>query len=428
MLCSTRVFTLPKDPEHPAEFQDAYRIDPAAGVATVADGVASAIFSGQWAELLVAAAVDGVPDPDDRPAFARWLQARRKEWSEAIDVGGLAWFQKAKLPLGAFSTLLWLQLSACGAGVSPAPAAGTAAPQAYRLRGFAIGDTCLLHVRDGQMLRSFPVDKSPEFEADPLVLGSVDLKRDHLLRFAAIDEPCRRGDLLVLCTDAVAEWGLRQSESGNTPDWASCWDLTEAQWCEQIETLRQQGEMRYDDATLVLLRVGDEVDATEIDESGRELADTLGQQSANELGRQLHCCPAEAEGGGGSTTATPTSSATATPTSSATATPTSSATATATPTPCAMAAPTAAATSAADPLPREEPTAAPVLVDEPKSAPTAAAPILVEQDDWKEKLKSLSENVSKGIDQVSDQVLRGMQSLKEKAVEKYREKFGPRKK
>lgn len=392
MQFTARVFTLAKDPEHPEEFQDACRIDPAAGVAAVADGVASAIFSGQWAELLVAAVVAGVPEPDDRPAFAQWLQARRKEWSEAIDVGGLAWFQKAKLPLGAFSTLLWLRLQE-----------NEDREQPYRLRGFAIGDTCLFHVRDGQVLCTFPVKEAAEFEADPLVLGSVDLKRDHLLKFAAIDEPCRCGDLLVLCTDAVAEWGLRQSESGSIPDWGSCWDLSEAEWCEQIETIRQQGEMRYDDATLVLLRVGGEEH-----ELGQQLSETLGQQLSSPLGQQLDFRPAEAESGSGSITATPTETTTAVPT----------------------AAPTKTATPAAAPATRaaEEPVAAPVLVDEPKAEPAAASPILVGKDDWKEKLKVLSGQVSKGIDQVSDQVLRSVKTVADKAAEVYRDQFGPKKK
>jgi hypothetical protein len=410
MQFTARVFTLAKDPQHPDEFQDACRIDPAAGVAAVADGVASAIFSGQWAELLVAAAVADMPDPDDQPAFAQWLQARRKEWSEAIDVGGLAWFQKAKLPLGAFSTLLWLRLQASDDG-----------GQSYRLQAHAIGDTCLLHVRDGQVLRTFPVQESPEFEADPLVLGSVDLKRDHLLKFAAIDEPCRCGDLLVLCTDAVAEWGLRQSESGSTPDWASCWDLTEVQWCEQIEALRQQGEMRYDDATLVLLRVGGKEET--LQRQADELVEpqssaVVGQQMDDMLGRQLHCRPEEAESGGGSTTATPTSSTTANPTA-----------------PAVGQVANLPGKGQVGNLPHDsigklpdEPAVTPALVDESPSEPNAAAPILVEQGDSKEKVKAFFAQVSKGIDQVSDQVLRTAKTVADKAAEVYRDQFGPKKK
>ena len=41
------------------------------------------------------------------------------------------------------------------------------------------------------------------------MLGSVDLKRDHLLEFAILDEMCYPGDELILCTDAVAEWAVR---------------------------------------------------------------------------------------------------------------------------------------------------------------------------------------------------------------------------
>ncbi len=69
MLFDHRVFTLPKDPGHPTEFQDAFGLDAARGVAVVADGVTSALFSGQWAGLLAEAVTAAPPNPSDA-AFA----------------------------------------------------------------------------------------------------------------------------------------------------------------------------------------------------------------------------------------------------------------------------------------------------------------------------------------------------------------------
>jgi hypothetical protein len=70
----------------------------------------------------------------------------------------------------------------------------------------------------------------------------------------------------------------------------------------------------------------------------------------------------------------------------------------------------------------------PALVDESPSEPNAAAPILVEQGDSKEKVKAFFAQVSKGIDQVSDQVLRTAKTVADKAAEVYRDQFGPKKK
>jgi len=242
------VFQLAKDPEQAEENQDVCRIDAARGIAAIADGVASSIFARHWARILVDAVADEEPDVADREVLGRWLAERRRAWQEAIDVESLAWFQKPKLREGAFSTLLWVRL------MEQQPPESEDRP-ACRLRAFALGDTCLFFFRDGELIRAFPVERSDEFEADPLVVGSVDLGRDDLLVFESLDEPCREGDLLVLATDAVAEWILRRREAGDPLDWRRFWDMAEDQWREEIESLRAAGQMRYDDATLVLLRV-----------------------------------------------------------------------------------------------------------------------------------------------------------------------------
>jgi hypothetical protein len=247
---ASRVLTLAKDPDWPEENQDYCRVEGARGVAVAADGVTSAIFSRLWARILVEAAVDGLPDPDDREPFARWLSARREEWSRQIDVSRLAWFQKPKLREGAFSTLLYVRLIP--------PEEAEEGNRAWRLSALAVGDTCLFYVREGSILRKFPVQSAAELERNPVVLGSIDLHRDDQIKFCRMEEPCQPGDLVVLCTDALAEWALRLEESGRQPQWQTYWDIPQAAWEEEIKTLRTEREIRCDDTTLVLLRVADE--------------------------------------------------------------------------------------------------------------------------------------------------------------------------
>lgn len=248
MPLKSRAFRRAKDPERPQEYEDAYAVDPVRGIAVVADGVSSAIFSARWARILAEATVADPPDPDAQEAFALWLAQRRRSWSAEIDTRGLAWFQRAKLPLGAFSTLLWVRVTAID---DPPPGQFGA----HRLQSRAIGDSCLFHVRNGELVRLFPIGRACEFEVDPLVLGSVDLRRDELMQFGKLDEVCYPDDLLVLCTDAVAEWALRQIEAGRSPAWEDYWSCSATEWHEEIDSLRRQRHMRYDDATLVLLRV-----------------------------------------------------------------------------------------------------------------------------------------------------------------------------
>ncbi|MBN2477032.1 MAG: protein phosphatase 2C domain-containing protein [Pirellulales bacterium] len=359
MPFQSRIFRIAKDVGHPEENQDAYALDPARGIAVVADGVASAIFSKQWAAILVEATLADTPDPAEAEAFGRWLARQRQTWTEQIDVTGLAWYQKAKLPLGAFSTLLWVQVQ-----LMEEPQEG--AFGAYRLWGGAIGDSCLFHVRRGELVRMFPIQAAEEFEADPVVIGSVDLNRDQLLQFAVLDELCYEDDLLVLCTDAVADWAMRQIEADQPPDWNSYWGLTQQQWRDEIMGLRHERAMRYDDATLVLLRVAAQPGTVETPEESPIPAEVESPDGTRQT-QAIHEEPAASQ---------------------------------------------------------EEPVVAEAV--EPADGPQA--PSQQEQraatdEDWAGKFKSAGEQLSEGIELASEQVLRGLSKWKKKAVEKYREKF-----
>ena len=82
--------------------------------------------------------------------------------------------------------------------------------------------------------------------------------RDDLLEFHRIDEPYQPGDLVVLCTDALADWALRSEESGSPPTWSAYWDMPQADWEVEIKSLRDDRQIRFDDTTLVLLRIAEE--------------------------------------------------------------------------------------------------------------------------------------------------------------------------
>ncbi len=186
------------------------------GIATLADGVASGLFSRSWATILTESVLADTPDPADKDAWRRWLAGRRAAWSARIDVNRLAWFQKAKLKDGTFSTLLAVRLVPVEC-TSPLHGASPADRPAWNIRGYAVGDTCLFLVREGKTVRTFPIETAAAFDADPLVIGSVDLSRDELVGFRNFEECGRPGNLLVLCTDAVAAWAVRQSELGQRP-------------------------------------------------------------------------------------------------------------------------------------------------------------------------------------------------------------------
>jgi hypothetical protein len=155
---------------------------------------------------------------------------------------------------GGMSTLLWVTLS-------PNDGQSDAVPGSYCLRGFAIGDCCLFHVRQGQWLRSFPLQSATEFDLTPGMIGSIDQKRDNLLEFRAVADVCLPGDLLALCTDAFAQWSLGRLDAGSPVNWETYWEMSVESWQEQIAALRRDRQMRCDDTTLLLLRVVEETAA-----------------------------------------------------------------------------------------------------------------------------------------------------------------------
>ena len=214
----------------------------------VADGVSSAIFSRPWAEILVRAILAEPPYPSDPAGFAQWLAACRAQWDGAIDTDNLAWYQAPKLADGAFSTLLWAQLFP------------TNEPGKYKAHSFAIGDSCLFHFRGDELVRTFPIEDSTQFAASPVVLGSRDLGRDHLMQFGGIEIDCEEGDLLLLCTDAIADWTLRTYEASESIDWSRYWTISDEEWAAEITELRESRAMVYDDATMLLLHVTSEGD------------------------------------------------------------------------------------------------------------------------------------------------------------------------
>lgn len=241
MIFRSKSFWLPKDLEHESEYQDAFSVDADRGLAAIADGVSSAIFSKRWADILTARAVAEPPTVDDSESFTAWLADGRKQWLGSIDVGKLTWHQRPKIKAGAFSTLLCVQVSRGG--------------DQPTLSAWAVGDCCMFHVRDSAMLRSFPMERSEQFAVDTPAIGSNDTNKDHLLSFSSTSERCAVGDLIVLATDAIACWMLAELEAGRAVDWESFFTISEDDWKQHIIELRNQGTIRVDDTTLVLLRL-----------------------------------------------------------------------------------------------------------------------------------------------------------------------------
>jgi hypothetical protein len=241
-MLSSRIFRVPKQGNSIEEYEDAAAENAARGRFAVADGSAESGFAGIWANLLVRGFVR---EPAGRPEdWARWLPPLQEAWSEQAASQPLPWYGQAKLEQGAFAAFL---------GVTLKPSAG---PGEGVWEAIAVGDTCLFQVCREALCR-FPVETAGEFGTSPWLVGSrvpaermIEKQKFHVRR-----GEWKVGDRLWMMTDALAEWFLRRYEAAERP-WEALARFPDspdgqAEFEAWVEILRDAGEMRNDDVTLL---------------------------------------------------------------------------------------------------------------------------------------------------------------------------------
>jgi len=243
MSKGAHTFWLPRRGNSPAEYEDAFAADEAAGRYAVADGATESCFAGLWARLLVEEfAHQAAGDVAQWPASVPALQQR---WDADVRGRTLPWYAEPGVERGASATFLGIVLTATREASS-------------QWQAVAVGDTCLLHTRGAALLRAFPLEHSQQFNNFPRLVGSrmsvEDIcGRQHLWA----DGQGRPADRLWMLTDALAQCCLAEHEAGGNP-WAELESLLAApdageRFTAWIEGLRDTGRLHNDDVTLLAI-------------------------------------------------------------------------------------------------------------------------------------------------------------------------------
>ncbi|MFI5959022.1 hypothetical protein [Cryptosporangium sp. NPDC051539] len=201
--------------------------------AAVADGASESLLAGAWARLLVRTACRYGPAALDaalRHAAEVWSDDVREHFAD----GPVPWWQQEKLRRGAQATMLVVE-------AGPDDRWGAA----------AVGDSCVLHCRNGTILAGFPLSSATDFDVRPdlVVSTAVDAVRP-----VSIAGRFDRGDQLILVTDALAAWAFRLHEEGGSPV-PVLLDLTaDAERLDDWAAGQQAaGRLRNDDLTLLVV-------------------------------------------------------------------------------------------------------------------------------------------------------------------------------
>ncbi|MFF1692956.1 hypothetical protein ACFVXC_04930 [Streptomyces sp. NPDC058257] len=229
--------------------------------AGVCDGATESALAKDWARLLSRAAAECAMERPDLlgggAAFEDFASSAVSQWEPWLgqytqarhDEGRpLKWYEHTKMAEGAYATLLTVRVDPVAASDS-----GPAEPT-WRWRAAALGDSCLFHLHNDQLVQAFPVSTAEEFGLTPDLFGSRNHDVALLARRTCFTEGrCGPGDRLLLMTDALAAWLLSVSDQEDAVnqllEYAGPDDLDKFKnW---LSGLRERRQLRNDDVALV---------------------------------------------------------------------------------------------------------------------------------------------------------------------------------
>ena len=228
---------VPKDlsssPEH---IEDVYAISNDNARVVLCDGASESFDSRTWAELL---ANKFLCDPDIKSG---WITDVLTDYIEKFDYQQMSWSKQASFERGSFSTLLGVQYFF---------------DESY-VQITGVGDTVAFLLCEGSMVDSYPYTHMDEFQLRPRLLSTKVEHNDfisssdftYLHNKKWIIDKGRVYHLLIM-TDAIAEWILRNSQ----PDdflWDRLLSLSQRNDLEELVlSERSASNMRIDDVTWI---------------------------------------------------------------------------------------------------------------------------------------------------------------------------------
>lgn len=233
----TQHVLLPKSGFESSECEDVIGLNEQNCRFAVADGATEAFDARNWAQRLAENWVRS--DSALTPAtFHDWVAneglALHSSWKQLT----LPWYAEEKARKGSFAAFVGVELDLHSESPS--------------WKAIALGDACLLHCRDGALLKSLPVTTSASFNSAPLLVASDPVFYKTSADSLVIDSGrCQHNDILFLASDAAAAWYLERFEQNDFPDILR--DNDEPDAAKFFANERLAGRIRNDDIAVIRL-------------------------------------------------------------------------------------------------------------------------------------------------------------------------------
>ena len=238
---ATRQLLLPKLGHEPSECEDAIAVDTENCRFAVADGATEAFDARNWAQRLAQSWIQNrsVSTPEE---FREWVAAEGRELRDSWNGLSLSWYSEEKARTGSFAALVGVELDL-----------KTDAPS---WKAIALGDSCLLHCRQGTLLKSLPLCRSESFNSAPVLVASDLSMHEACMKSVVIDSgSCESGDVLWLLSDGVASWYLERFEKDEQVPAEFFETKDDDELKRFFDDERLAGRMRNDDVAVVRIEI-----------------------------------------------------------------------------------------------------------------------------------------------------------------------------
>lgn len=242
-------FSTHKAAETPDDCQDAWNMDENTARYAVADGATRSLFPKQWAELLV-----------NRFCKKNVLSLEEGNWQEWITPIQGDWLKQVTAIVQ--ETKRFISIDRLSKSES---AAATFIGLEFdkgkmEWKAGIVGDSCLFQIRNSQLVESYPIKQSEDFDNHPEAFASFE--KDNYAKPQIVKGMAEPGDRFILATDALAKWIIQHEEAGQLG--AALNRLTalkdDAEFARFVEEVRDTEDIPLvnDDVTLLRISVAKE--------------------------------------------------------------------------------------------------------------------------------------------------------------------------